>query len=283
MLFAFFFQLFNFYLFRYYLEPASPLKSLTNTSHATQAQQHQNQSSVQSEQNDLTNVTKPATNIWSLSSTFSSNTNGNGVSALSSSDNKFYDQFTSNDNNKISNKINLNGNDKLNGNHSVLSHKKHNGNMINSLSRPIVNNDSHAITKNSLSLHQSAEILEKSNNHINHHNININNNNNNQNDFVADFGSADIFNAALQISPRNGKTPKTTPIGTNKSNKLMNGSFTSADFDNISSGSNVSISNGNSSFDGDANANFADFEHNTIYNAVGTCKLFYFDCSNFSF
>lgn len=182
-----------------------------------------------------------------MSSSHSSKSNGNGVNALSSSDLSFQDHFTFNDN-KFSNKNNGNGNDndyKTNGTNSVLSHTKRNGNLISSLSRPTVSNDSHVITKNSFSFLQSAAILEKANN---------------QSDFVADFGSADIFNAAaaLQMSPKNGAT--------------ANGSFTSSDFDNVSSGSNVSTSNGNGSIDGDANANFADFEHNPIYNAVGTCK-----------
>lgn len=246
---------------RYYLEPASPLKSLTNTSHATQA--NQNQSPAQSEQsgslNSKSSWSSSSSNLWPLPSVYSSKSNGNGVNALSkssSSELAFGDQFSSNGGKCIhnSNGTAIDSDAKSNGTNFALSHAtKHNGNSLSSLSRPTVNNDSNVITKNNFNLLQSAAILEKANH---------------QSDFVADFGSADIFNAAnaLQITANGGRSISGI-------HKLMNGSFTSSDFDNTSSGSNASTSNGNGSINGDANANFADFEHNPIYNAAGKCWL----------
>lgn len=206
--------------FRYYLEPASPLKSLANAPQtSTQTQNQQQQNSTPSQTDNISWNSKTS-NLWPLSSP----TNGNEVKKLSNSlsDLSLHDKV----NNTTSNATN-----------ASLSQSK-----LNGFGRTSSKNDSNVITKNSFNLLQSAAILEKVNN---------------QNDFVADFGSADIFNAvtSLQIS-NNGKASN------------ANGSIASGDYDNTSTSSGVSMSNGNGG-DSDANANFADFDHNPIYTAAG--------------
>lgn len=84
-------------------------------------------------------------------------------------------------------------------------------------------------------------------------------------DFVADFGSANIFNAAAvaavtaaTVTSANANTAVNNNVTSNgHSNGLSNGKY----------------SNGTKTHNGDeqmnANANFADFDHNPIYDAAG--------------
>lgn len=96
-------------------------------------------------------------------------------------------------------------------------------------------------------------------------------------EFVADFSSANIFDALNQkpsINHNNNNTNNNNTISTNKLNGVkhaLNGIEMSNGNGNQLQNGNCNT-NGNNSFN-DVNKivdeNFADFEHNTIYNAAG--------------
>lgn len=78
---------------------------------------------------------------------------------------------------------------------------------------------------------------------------------------MADFSTANIFNAM------NGKTAAAQPSTVKQAN-YVNGNHTNG-FDKLVNGNGKIDSNGFSATNGVASENFADFEHNTIYNAAG--------------
>lgn len=141
-----------------------------------------------------------------------------------------------------------NNNGAVNGNHYLM----------NGFSRPTASaSNQNVITKNSLNLQQSAAILENSSKFTP------------DTDFVADFNSANIFNA--QTASGNAAVAAATAHvtnGTTNNNNNISKSFNGNGTMTNGNGTNGATTNG---FDdgSDANANFADFEHNTIYNAAG--------------
>lgn len=146
------------------------------------------------------------------------------------------------------------------------SHNMFNGNGIGSSNgnANVLNgiNGQHVITKNSLNLQSTMSSIVDNNNKFTP-----------DADFVADFGSANIFNATAgtakstvgngTIAPPpavNGHTAHQNGINT-----FLNGTSSSAAGHN----GRENGANGGSN----ANANFADFDHNPIYNAAGTSSL----------
>lgn len=294
---------------RYYLEPASPLKSLTN---ATQFGFSQSNGSTQSksslENGNQNHNNTNGTALWSLAppSTLNLNANNKALPAPPSIHN-FQEQFTPDDSlfnqsgngsttttsaaavaATATNGISLSNslaNNNINNHHSNgISHATNgngvtsngvNGNhyLMNGFSRPTASaSNQNVITKNSLNLQQSAAILENSNKFTP------------DTDFVADFNSANIFNA--QTTATNATTTASTATPSNANANVTNGGTHNGNNNNAHSKSfngNGTMTNGHGTngistngFDdgSDANANFADFEHNTIYNAAGERTLF---------
>lgn len=287
---------------RYYLEPASPLKSLTNATQFGLAQSNGSTRSTLENGNHNSSATIPTTTttngtaLWSLSPPNTLNLNGNnkGLPAPPSINN-FQEQFTPDDNSLFNQSSNgrstvtaatTNGislsnsltNNHLNNHHqNGISHATNgtgvsnnnggtNGNhyLMNGFSRPTASaSNQNVITKNSLNLQQSAAILENTNKFTP------------DADFVADFNSANIFNAqttsanATPVTPLKATTTNVTNGTTNNhNNNVISKSFNGNGPMTNGNGTNGTTTNG---FDdgSDANANFADFEHNTIYNAAG--------------
>lgn len=85
-------------------------------------------------------------------------------------------------------------------------------------------------------------------------------------DFVADFGSANIFDALNKPSINNNNSSSSSILSIGHSNGHHTNGVESINGNQI---------NGNTTTDLNKNAgeNFADFEHNTIYNAAGEFQL----------
>ena len=214
------------------MEPASPLKSITNT---TQLPPSATQTSQQNAQQTSATANKTNGNSSSLWGGFGipppSTLRLNGITKP-----KFDQQFTPDDSNLFnqSNGIKLpNGNS--NNSHGLLNGFNRSTNQINNNNNNNNNNNrnQNVITKNSLNLDNNNKFTPDA-------------------DFVADFGSA--FNGAVTA-------PATIPNGNAPANGLPNGKVT-----NGTNGTN-GHENGNNSTN--ANENFADFDHNPIYNAAG--------------
>ncbi|XP_031624684.1 arf-GAP domain and FG repeat-containing protein 1 isoform X2 [Contarinia nasturtii] len=216
---------------RYYLEPASPLKSITNTAQLAPSQNKQQQQQ-QMQLNSATLLTNgTAKSIEENNShLWTSNTNTNGKTSNSRWK---MDLFSTNDNNSLFN------------NH-ISAPVTTNGNRSNGLSN---NNNGTAVT--------------------NGFNLNGSNTENNNlftpdTDFVADFGSANIFDAL------NNK-PSINNNSTNNKTILLQGNSNGFNHSNGVQLTNGNQTNGNATtnLNKSADENFADFEHNTIYNAAG--------------
>lgn len=80
-------------------------------------------------------------------------------------------------------------------------------------------------------------------------------------DFVADFGSANIFNASELNN--NNKINNNNKNNNHESHTLATTANT------------ITNDNRHSEQQTNANANFADFEHNPIYNAAGKYRFYY--------
>lgn len=305
---------------RYYLEPASPLKSLTNTTQFGFSQLNgstQSKSSLENGNHHNSNsstYTNGTAQLWSLSPPTSLKLNGNNKTLPAPpSINNFQEQFTPDDNslfnqngsngsscttaatvatngtslsNSLTNNINMhhhqNGISHVTNGNGVTSNGgcivNGNGNanhyLMNGFSRPTASaSNQNVITKNSLNLQQSAAILENSNKFTP------------DTDFVADFSSANIFNAQTTTTtkttnavgmvpppPSTASTLKATANVTNGTNINNNNSEAFNGNGTMTNGNGTNGISTNGFDDGsDANANFADFEHNTIYNAAGEC------------
>lgn len=223
---------------RYYLEPASPLKSLTNatnlktTAAATTAST--SSSSTSANNNQINNNNRSSTNNNTqiqLTPPTSQRTTANGLHKTSSSAISRPQHSTVQAQNGF-----------------ATSHTDafglHNGlnSSVGSMSTGALSDTSSCASANGF----GAEA-----------------------DFVADFGSADIFNATVASSPASSVASSTTtnngyakiqPIKTAQQ-QFMNGHGGSKNT-NLQNGN---LSNGNTE-------NFADFDHAPIYNAAG--KLF---------
>lgn len=252
--------MFKSFHFRYYLEPASPLKSITTSLANNQQSQHQPLSSSTS---NLTSkiIQTPADNLAALkaitltpptsnnrqhrthhlhNNNNGSLTNNNHHNTTNTNSNciKFQQQFTSDDDDSSNNNNNNNTNNFFN--QTTTNHLNHklNNNTTNNNSININNNsNSNAINSNgttAIANGRTAAAINRKNNDINNKmnmsfggalsDNQMNNNFTNGDDgFVADFGAAKVYN----------------------NSKMTNG-------------------NGVDPF-----ANFADFENNKIYNAAG--------------
>ncbi|XP_058446213.1 arf-GAP domain and FG repeat-containing protein 1 isoform X3 [Malaya genurostris] len=231
---------------RYYLEPASPLKSLsTNTSSSTSSLPSSNgfssSSSNISSRNGTENVvplktvtlTPPSTlRLCRTNSTSSNVLNGNGShlpSVTSSSTSlKFQQQFSPDDSNFFSEppKILPPTPQKHSNNH----HQRLNG----------------TVNGANFERNQRNGLLTSTSN---------GNKFTPDSDFVADFSNANIVNV-------NGSANGSSGLKNNNNNKLSNGFNEKG---NLCNGHQ----NGNGEQSNSDMENFADFEHNTIYNAAG--------------
>lgn len=244
--------------FRYYLEPASPLKSLpsnatSSTSSLSANNGISNSSSNLSSKNGSENIvplktitlTPPTSlRLSRTNSNSSSGLNGNSSqasSATSSSTNlKFQQQFTPDDSNFFSEppKILPPTPQK----HSSHHHQRLNGTVNGSAFERSQKNGL-------LSSNGSSNI-------INNNNINANKFTPDS-DFVADFSNANIVSV-------NGATTVSNGLKQSGNHKLSNGFNEKG---NLSNG-HQNGGNANRKTNGEME-NFADFEHNTIYSAAG--------------
>lgn len=252
------------------MEPASPLKSLTTQLAPSNQQAHflhnnsshhkENNGSVSSSTNSLR---MPITLTPPISLRLTSRNNPSKINATTAAvatavhpNNNFQQQFSPDDNNslftnssnnmqqfKIQNKNNNNNNiNNLNNNHNNNNNNVNNNNNL--ITNGIPRNNGHikqqAITKNRLNATNAAVAALDQNNKFTP-----------DTEFVADFGSVNVFATTI--------TKSTTTINgfSENNHKFMNGG---------------SKQNGNSTNEEMANANFADFDHNPIYNAAGNLK-----------
>lgn len=233
---------------RYYLEPASPLKSITNTAQLASTQKQQLNSATL-----LTNGAKSreenGSNLWTTNTITNGNTNdtANGRWKM--------DLLSSNDNNSLFTTQNNSANGTPTSNGFALNGSQKNGGIAV------------ARTKNGFRLPPPGSKIQQNGNNLFTP----------DSDFVADFSSADIFDA-LNNKPSINKT------SSNQSNQLNgNSPAATAKHSNGIELTNGNQTNGNNGFattdvNKNFDENFADFEHNTIYNAAGELivVLFFF-------
>lgn len=247
---------------RYYLEPASPLKSLptngnnSNTSSSSSSLSTNNGTSSSSSNTNIRNgtenlvplktitLTPPASLRLSRTNSSSSNAlNGNSShtsSVNSSSTNlKFQQQFTPDDSNFFSDPPKI----------LPPTPQKHSSNHHQRLNGTVNGNTFERNQKNGLLTSTSSNSSNSNNNNtsISSSNSMVNANKfTPDSDFVADFSNANIISA-------NGVSNMGPGLKNNNNHKLSNG---------FNENGNVARSRGEME-------NFADFEHNTIYNAAG--------------
>lgn len=148
------------------------------------------------------------------------------------------------------NVINNNNNSANNNNHHSSNHNNNNHNVSNGINRNnglTTTNANANATKNRL----NATYLDNNNKFTP------------DTEFVADFGSAHIFNATSTNATSNTSSNFTNG---NATHKFMNGGRTHTAVES----NEVTASNG---ITDSANENFADFDHNPIYNAAGNSFL----------
>lgn len=296
--------------YRYYLEPAIPLKSLTSSTHVVTSMASALNASSQSSMpphalppiiNGMANgnsnkdgsalraiTLTPPTSIRLTSSRNKNGIKSNGIvqsttatsSVNNGINNNFHEQFTS-DPAKVKNLNDArqwlyDNRDKIENNNNNFN----NNNMSNGLTNGTTTNHHHQHNNHHpnglLSNHDTKNSLLS-----NGLSIDSNNKFTPDTDFVADFGSASIFDATA-LSSSTIATSATATINhtncinnnnnntngcnnnSNNSNKLVNGTVTGAN--GLQNGSATTVKN--------ANANFADFDHNPIYNASGNLNFF---------
>lgn len=245
---------------RYYLEPASPLKSLpSNATSSTTSLSASNgistSSSNLSSRNGAENLvplktitlTPPTSlRLSRTNSNSSGGLNGNSSQASSvtgsSTNLKFQQQFTPDDSNFFSDPPKI----------LPPTPQKHSSHHHQRLNGTVNGNAFERSQKNGL-------LTSASNGHAN----SISNNNNANkftpdSDFVADFSNANI------VSVNGGATTASNGLKNSGNHKLSNGFNENG---NLSNGYHQN-QNGNGQTNGEIE-NFADFEHNTIYNAAG--------------
>lgn len=279
----------NIILHRYYLEPASPLKSITNTAQLAPSQKQQLNSAT-----ILTNGTGIKTieenghnNLWASSlSTSNPITNGNGNTKTTSNSSSKTNDLT-NGRWKLDLLSSDDNNSSLFTNHISVAKTNGNGQPINGFATMNGNGNK---AKDSNGISSSSSIISRPIQNGFHlpppgskHQQNGHNNTNlftPDSDFVADFSSANIFDALNQKPSNNNNinniNNNNNSTSTNKSIQL-NGVKHSNGIE-MSNGNGNQQMNGNGTTNGHHNftdvnknfdENFADFEHNTIYNAAG--------------
>lgn len=256
---------------RYYLEPASPLKSITNITQLAPSQSLNAQTvpvngsstkSISESNSSSGNTTTQS--LWSISLTPPNNSSRPNNRSNGTKTNQNHFQQTFGDDNGLFNQTNgtrLNNNsNNINHVNNGTSHNMFNGNSMNS------HNGLNVITKNSLKL-QSSSISDNNNKFTP------------DADFVADFDSANIFNPSAMTTVTS-TTASTVGTNTNGTSLQTNGhGINHNGAGKLSATTNHNgLDNGNGvTAENNANANFADFEHNPIYNAAG--KSIYFRMS----
>lgn len=247
------------------MEPASPLKSITNTAQLAPSQKQQptqlNSATL------LTNGTAKSieennSNLWSSNATIMNGKTNHQQNTTSSSRWKM-DLLSSNDNNSLfsnqSAPITTNG---IRSNGTSKHGTPTNGFALNDGDK-----QKNAINKNGFHLPppKSSKISIENQNLFTP-----------DTDFVADFGSANIFDALNNKPSINNNNSSTTTNNTSITKPiLLNGNHLNGTHSNGVDFTNGNLTNGNnnghSTTDVNKNfdENFADFEHNTIYNAAG--------------
>lgn len=244
------------------MEPASPLKSITNTAQLAPPQKQQQQQQTQlNSATLLTNGTAKSieennSNLWTSNASMNGKTSSSRwkMDLLSSNDNN------SLFNNHISAPVATNGfrpNGSTNNQNGNNNNNINNGTVTNGLSLNGNNKAKDVITKNGFHLPPPGSNVENNKNLFTP-----------DTDFVADFSSANIFDALNNKPSINNKCNSTT-----KPNQLHGNGISTANHTN-----GIELTNGNNRTNGNTTTtdvnknfdeNFADFEHNTIYNAAG--------------
>ncbi|XP_061386857.1 type-2 histone deacetylase 1 [Musca vetustissima] len=238
---------------RYYLEPASPLKSLTNATNL---------------KTSSSGATTAATSTSTSSSSATSNnnrSNSNNNNSTHNNNHHSHIQLTP----PTSQRTTANGLHKSSS--SAISRPQHSGNSSSSNN----NNTSHlqnGFNTDAFGLHNGLNLsvgsastgaLSDTSSCASANGFGA------EADFVADFGSADIFNATVaSTSPASSVgSASITNNGYAKIQQPLKASSTQGGSTAISA--QQQFMNGFTSSNGGNNENFADFDHAPIYNAAG--------------
>lgn len=239
------------YFFRYFLEPASPLKSIQ-----TSQQLVKSSTTISSNDNiaalkSITLTPPSSLRLFKQNSSHhqqqnqatmqnSQQQNQNTVNAI----NNFQHQFTPEESHSLFNQTNQQHQTRLNNN------------QLNGLNR----NDLNIVSQQVGSTKASTNLIGNKNNAtFISGDSSITNKFTPDSDFIADFGKATIFNATNvnEINKRNDHL-----INNNNNNKHQNNLNNNNSSIKIQNQAKNGLINGNGE-------NFADFEHNVIYNAAG--------------
>lgn len=257
------------FYFRYYLEPASPLKSITTSLVNNQQSQHQNQP-LSSSTSNLTSKTiqMPADNLAALKAI---------TLTPPTSNNRQHRTHHLHNNNNNNNNSNSNG-PITNNNHHNTTNTKSNCIKFQQQFTSDDDDNNNNNTSNFFNQTTTNHLNHKLNNNSTHHQLNnsININNNSNTNAINSNGTTAIANGrnAAAINRKNNdiNNKMNMNFGGALSDNQMNNNFTSgddgfvADFGAAKVYSNGKMSNGNGV---DPFGNFADFENNKIYNAAG--------------
>lgn len=232
------------------MEPASPLKSITNTAQLAPPQNQSN--GVGATTNGINKSIEENNSWWKTNATLS---NGSVNSRIKQNPCKI-DLFSStNDNNNLFN----------NSHHTTNGISLNNGINLSSSDKNGLSNGFHGITSDNKQQNvitkNGFEQMSPSSSSLSSATSNLDNSNHlftPDSDFVADFSSANIFNAMNTKSMTNGNPIK--PVNGHTNGIHING------IDKLTNGNQL---NGHNGFTTNGDENFADFEHNTIYNAAG--------------
>ncbi|CAD7079757.1 unnamed protein product [Hermetia illucens] len=271
---------------RYYLEPASPLKSLTNNA-ATKAPPTMNgntvngtsngihlngnsnihlnnNSSKQVAENNLKNIAlAPPSTLHLSNNSINSSSSSTNSSRQQNRYNNFQNQFTP-DENGFFDSTSSSAN-KLQNNNNVINGGNTNSNtshLTNGGLNPLTNhlNNCQISNKNSLNVQNSDNSNFLSNKFTP------------DSEFVADFGSANIFNAVTSGAAVSANASNKSQANSLNGFKIHQNGTNGHNFSNGETTANAAAptvnGNSNSSSISNANANFADFDHASIYNAA---------------
>lgn len=261
------------------MEPASPLKSITNTAQLAPSQKQQlNSATILTNGTGIKSIEENVNNNNNLWASSNPITNGNGnASTITTTNNSKTNDLTnnrwkldllsSNDNSSLfTNHISVG---KTNGNGTPINGFALNGNKTkdsSKISRPI---------QNGFHLPPPGSKIQQNG----HNNLFTP-----DSDFVADFSSANIFDALNQKPSINNNNHINNNHNNNNHNTTSTNKSIQLNGVKHSNGIEMSNGNGNQQMNGNGNTNgnnhfadvnksvdenFADFEHNTIYNAAG--------------
>lgn len=204
---------------RYYLEPASPLKSITSSQKLMSLSQSSTTPTTTDNSAALKNITLTPPTSLRLPR------NGQNQNSQNLNGRNFQQQFTPDD--STSSLFNQTNQKQLQQQHQQIRLNNNNNNT---------NNQLNGLNRNGLNLATTKNCLENNNKFTP------------EIEFIADFGTANIFNANGTNNLNNNGCFKNGGVG--DSNKLLNGGIATAESNSTTNGEN-----------------FADFDHNPIYNA----------------